>query len=181
MTVTFESADPVRDRDLLLGLNIQYVQWLEQCVRRDCDLELKDLRGGSIPDYVASALEKLCAAHPPEGVFYIARRDGQVAGMGGVRRLADGASEMKRVFVLPDQRGAGLGGVIVKRLIGDSDAFGYATMRLETGPFMASAHRLYEAEGFRDCAVYAGAEVPSELRHNWRFMERRPGPVPAVG
>jgi len=181
MTITFEPANAHRDRDLLLDLNIQYVQWLEQCIRRDFDLELAHLLGGSIPEYVASALDKLCAAHPPEGVFYIVRRNGQPAGMGGVRRLPDGASEMKRVFVLPDQRGGGLGGVIVKQLIADSDAFGYATMRLDTGPFMASAHRLYEAEGFRDRHAYAGAEVPVELRHNWRFMERSRGAVYPVG
>jgi GNAT superfamily N-acetyltransferase len=88
---------------------------------------------------------------------------------------------MKRVFVLPDQRGGGLGGIIVRRLIADSDAFGYATMRLDSGPFMGSAHRLYEAEGFRDCAIYEGAEVPTELRHNWRFMERLKGRGPVAG
>ena len=172
MTITFEPANAQHDRELLLDLNIQYVRWLEQSIRRDFGIELEDLLGGSIPDYVASALDKLCAPHPPEGVFYIVRHNGQLAGMGGVRRLADGASEMKRVFVLPDQRGGGLGAIIVRRLIADSDAFGYAIMRLDTGPFMASAHRLYEAEGFRDRTVYEGAEVPTDLRHNWRFMER---------
>ena len=177
MTITFEPTNARRDRDLLIDLNMQYVRWLEQCIRRDFEIELADLLGGSIPNYVASALDKLCAAHPPEGVFYIVRRSGQPAGMGGVRRLADGASEMKRVFVLPDQRGGGLGAIIVRRLIADSDTFGYASMRLDTGPFMASAHRLYEAEGFKDRSAYEGAEVPTELRHNWRFMERSRGPV----
>lgn len=177
MTITFEAAEAQRDRALMLDLNIQYVQWLELCVRGDFGVELSELLGGSIPAYVESALDKLCAARPPEGVFYIVRRNGKLAGMGGVRRLADGASEMKRVFVLPDQRGGGLGAIIVKRLIADSDAFGYTTMRLDTGPFMGSAHRLYEAEGFRDRDAYEGAEVPSQLHHNWRFMERTSGPV----
>lgn len=181
MTVTFERADAGRDRTALIALNIQYLEWLEQNISRDFDLDLTTLLGASIPDYVASALDKLCAAQPPEGVFYIIRRDGRPAGMGGVRRLADGASEMKRVFVSPDQRGGGLGLIVVKRLIADAEAFGYTTMRLESGPFMTSAHRLYEAEGFRDRDVYEGAEVPSGLHHNWRFMERALGPVAAVG
>ena len=56
--------------------------------------------------------------------------------------------------------------------IADAAAFGYGSMRLDSGPFMTSAHRLYEAEGFRDCPRYDGAEVPSELHDNWRFMER---------
>jgi len=172
MTITFERADATRDRALLIAMNVQYLEWLAQNVLRDFGLEVSDLLGGSIPDYVASALDKLCAAEPPEGVFYVVRRNGAPAGMGGVRRLGDGVSEMKRVFVLPDQRGGGLGAVIVKRLIADSEAFGYATMRLESGPFMTSAHRLYEAEGFRDRSAFEGAEVPVELQHNWRFMER---------
>ena len=175
MTITFERADAHRDRALLMALNIQYLEWLEQNIRRDFELDLTALLGTPIPDYVAAALDKLCAAQPPEGVFYVVRRDGEPAGMGGVRRLADGSSEMKRVFVRPEQRGGGLGAIIVKRLIADAEAFGYATMRLDSGPFMRSAHKLYEAEGFRDCGVYAGAEVPGELHHNWRFMEKRLG------
>lgn len=71
--------------------------------------------------------------------------------------------------------------MIVKRLIADAQASGYAMMRLESGPFMTSAHRQYEAAGFRDRSVYAGAEVPDELRYNGRFMERRLGPLSATG
>ncbi|HOY77330.1 MAG TPA: GNAT family N-acetyltransferase [Hyphomonadaceae bacterium] len=172
MTISFEPADAKRDRDVMLDLNIQYFAWMEACIRRDFGIEISDLLGGSIQTYVASALDKLCAAQPPEGVFYIVRRNGRPAGMGGVRKLADGVSEMKRVFVAPDQRGGGLGAIIVKRLIADSDAFGYPVMRLDSGPFMASAHKLYEVEGFKDRDAYEGVEVPPELRHNWRFMER---------
>jgi GNAT superfamily N-acetyltransferase len=181
MTITFLRANGQRDHALLLDFNIRYVEWIAENVRRDFGIALTDLIGEPIPAYVAGALDKLCAAQPPEGVFYVVHRDGRPAGMGGVRRLADGASEMKRVFVSPDQRGGGLGVIIVKRLIADAEAFGYTAMRLESGPFMTSAHRLYEAEGFRDRGVYAGAEVPDELHHNWRFMERRLGPVSAVG
>jgi GNAT superfamily N-acetyltransferase len=179
MTAIFERADARRDRAALMAMNIQYFEWLEQNIRRDFGLQMTDLLGAPIADYVATALDKLCADAPPEGVFYIVRRDGQPVGMGGIRRLPDGVSEMKRVFVSPDQRGGGLGATIVKRLIADSDAFGYAAMRLDTGPFMASAHRLYEAEGFRDRTAYEGAEVPMKLHHNWRFMERVAGGIRA--
>jgi GNAT superfamily N-acetyltransferase len=181
MMIAFDIADAWRDRAVLLDFNVRYLEWIAENVRRDFGIVLTDLIGEPIPAYVAAALDKLCAAQPPEGVFYVVRRDGQPAGMGAVRRLPDGTSEMKRVFVSPDQRGGGLGAVIVKRLIADAQAFGYTTMRLESGPFMTSAHRLYEAEGFHDRSVYAGAEVPDKLHHNWRFMERTLGSVSAVG
>ena len=173
MSITFEIADAVRDRAMLSALNVQYLEWLDGHIRADFELTLPGLLGQAIPDYVEATLDKLCAARPPEGVFYLVLRDGEVAGMGGVRRTLDGASEMKRVFVLPDQRGGGLGAIIVKRLIADAQAFGYGIMRLDSGPFMEAAHKLYEAEGFMDRLVYEGAEVPSAVHHNWRFMERR--------
>ena len=169
--ITFEPADAGRDRAVLTELNVAYLDWLDANIQRDFGLELPALLGDPIVDYVAATLDKLCAAEPPEGVFYLVRRNGGVVGMGGVRRTGDGVSEMKRVFVRPDQRGGGLGATIVRRLIADATSFGYASMRLDSGPFMTSAHRLYEAEGFRDRPIYDGAEVPSELHHNWRFME----------
>lgn len=172
MAITFEPADPRRDRVVLTELNVAYLDWLDANIRQAFGLDLPALLGQPIVDYVDATLDKLCAAKPPEGVFYLVRRDGSVVGMGGVRRTVDGASEMKRVFVRQDRRGGGLGSTIVRRLVADATSFGYASMRLDSGPFMTSAHRLYEAEAFRDRPIYDGAEVPSELHHDWRFMER---------
>ncbi len=171
LAITFEPADAGRDRAALTELNVAYLDWLDANIQHTFGLDLPALLGQPIAEYVAATLDKLCAAEPPEGVFYLVRRDGSVVGMGGVRRTGDGASEMKRVFVPPDQRGGGLGATIVRRLVADARSFGYSSMRLDSGPFMTSAHRLYEAEGFRDRPIYDGAEVPSELHHNWRFME----------
>lgn len=175
MVITFEPADARRDHAVLTELNVEYLDWAGVNIRRDFEIDLPSLLEQSIEEYVAATLDKLCAPQPPEGVFYIVRYDGQVAGMGGVRPVGVGVSEMKRVFVRPQQRGGGLGIAIVRRLIADATSFGYASMRLESGPFMTSAHRLYESEGFRDRTIYDGAEVPAELHHNWRFMERRLG------
>ncbi len=172
MTITIEPADAHTDQAVLTELNVAYLDWLDTNIRDTFGLELPAVLGQPIVEYVAVTLDKLCAAVPPEGVFYLVRRDGDTVGMGGVRRTNDGAAEMKRVFVRPDRRGGGLGAAIVRRLISDATSFGYASMRLDSGPFMTSAHRLYEAEGFRDRPVYDGAEVPSELQHHWRFMER---------
>ena len=172
MEITFEPADAHRDRVVLTELNVEYLEWLDVHIRRDFEIGLPALFGQSIAEYVATTLDKLCAPDPPEGVFYVVHRDGEVVGMGGVRGAGVGVSEMKRVFVRPDQRGGGLGIAIVRRLISDATSFGYESMRLDSGPFMTSAHRLYESEGFRDRPIYDGAEVPSELHHNWRFMER---------
>ena len=120
MAITFEPAVARRDRAVLTELNVAYLYWLDASIQEAFGFDLPALLGQPIADYVADTLDKLCEAEPPEGVFYIVRRDGQVVGMGGVRRTGDGASEMKRVFVRPDQRGGGLGAVIVRRLIADA-------------------------------------------------------------
>ncbi|TDT16975.1 acetyltransferase (GNAT) family protein [Ilumatobacter fluminis] len=171
MPTTFEPADAGRDRAVLTELNVAYLDWLDASIQQTFGLDLPALLNQPIVEYVEATLGALCAAEPPEGVFYLVRRDGAAVGMGGVRRTTDEAAEMKRVFVRPSQRGTGLGADIVRRLVSDARSFGYTSMRLDSGPFMTAAHRLYEAEGFRDRPIYAGAEVPSELHHDWRFME----------
>ena len=98
MAITFEPADARRDRAELTELNVAYLDWLDASIQAAFELDLPSLLGQPIADYVTDTLDKLCAAEPPDGVFYIVRRNGQVAGMGGVRRTGDGASEMKRVF-----------------------------------------------------------------------------------
>ena len=91
-------------------------------------------------------------------------------GMGGLRKAGKGVAEVKRIYVSPASRGAGLGEKILDRLVSDARAFGYRELLLETGPFMTSAHRIYEAAGFEGTQPFAEAEVPEVLRHDWRFM-----------
>lgn len=108
------------------------------------------------------------------GDFYIGANivfDEEVAlGMGGLRRMRDGVGEIKRIYVSPASRGGGVGAKILARLMRDAKSFGYNEIMLETGPFMTSAHPIYEAAGFMDIPPYAEAEVPEALRHDWRFM-----------
>jgi GNAT superfamily N-acetyltransferase len=172
MFASFDIAHPGRDRDDLAALNIEYFSWLSENIARHFGLDLVAMLGMPISDYVAGALDKLCADAPPAGVFYIVRTGGAAVGMGGLRRIDADACEMKRVFVRPSARGHGLGGAIVERLTTDAAAFGYALMLLDSGPFMQAAHRRYEAAGFRDRAPYPGVEAPPQVHHDWRFMER---------
>ena len=172
MTLTFEPADTARDRETLLRYNIGYVDWIADHVSARFSISLTDLLGCPIPDYVEGALDKLCAGTPPEGVFYLVRREGEPVGMGGLRTVREGIAEMKRVYVSPEGRGGGTGAKIVERLIADAKSFGHREMWLDTAPFMTSAHRLYEAQGFTDIPAYPEVEVPEGLRGDWRFMGR---------
>jgi len=158
---------------VLTRFNIEYLNWAESSVRDGFGLSLPNLLEMPIPDYVHCTLDKLCEGSPPDSIFYVVFDGETPLGMGGLRRVRDKVGEIKRIYVSQASRGGGLGAKILDRLVNDARSFGYRELLLETGPFMTSAHRLYEAAGFEDVLPYPEAEVPKELQHDWRFMRRR--------
>lgn len=170
MTLTFVTADLTQHRDTLMRFNVDYGNWVGEGVLERFGLVLEDLLGASMPDYVAGMLDKFCDAVPPVGIFYLVFDGDLAVGMGGLRQISDGICEIKRIYVPKTSRGLGVGQRTLDRLMVDARDFGYKAVVLETGPFMRSAHRVYEAAGFVDIPPYLEAEVPHELRHDWRFM-----------
>lgn len=156
----------------LLELNVEYMSWVAEQVAETFGIPVDEVVGMPVTQYAPTVIESLCAHTPPAGALYLVSVDGQLAGMGGVRPLGGKTAEVKRIYVRPRFRGMGLGLTILDRLLGDAAEFGYARLYLDTGPFMKSAHRLYEDRGFKDCAAYAGAEVPSQFHDRWRFMTK---------
>ena len=168
----FRLADPVADRDVLLEVSLEYTSWVAAGIEALSGVSVPALLGMPLPEYVARMLPKVCGDRPPRGCFYLVDAQGEVAAIGGLRRIRDGVAELKRVYVRPAFRGRRLGEAMLARLVGDARAFGYRRILLDTAPFMTAAQHLYEAAGFIDCDPYPEAETPVELRHNWRFMER---------
>lgn len=170
MSLVFVQADLEKHHEVLTRFNIEYFDWADASVQDHFGLALPNLLGMPIPDYVDSALEKLCEGTPSHSIFYVVFDGDTAVGMGGLRRVRDGVGEIKRIYVSPAGRSGGTGAKILDRLVSDAQSFGYRELMLETGPFMTSAHRIYEAAGFEDVPPYAGAEVPEALQHDWRFM-----------
>lgn len=169
----FIPADPLVHRAALLALNLEYMSWVFAEMAHCFNTSVADLPGMPIEQYVTNALDKICAAKPPHGVFYLLELDGQLAAMGGLRPLVTpGAAEIKRLYVRPAFRGKQLGELALQRLLTDARDFGYHTVCLDSAPFMHEAHRLYEACGFSECPPYAGTEVAAQFHPQWRFMLR---------
>ncbi len=81
--------------------------------------------------------------------FFVARCDGKPAGCGGVQLHGSEYAEVKRMFMRPEFRGAGLGKAMLRHLADYARARGAGALRLETGIYETSAIGLYEAFGFR--------------------------------
>lgn len=107
---------------------------------------------------------------PPDGGFYVARRDGVVSGLVAFRAFdrAAGIAEMKRLYIGPELRGLGIGRCLAERVLRDAEAQGYRRLRLDTLPSMIAAQALYEALGFVDIAAYTENPVPGA-----RYLEKR--------
>lgn len=169
-TPSFIQATPASHREALISLNVEYMTWVQDGLARAFGVEAPDVLGMPVHDYVCGVIDKVCGDPPPAGVFYLIEVDGQLAGMGGLRRLRDGVAELKRLYIRPAFRGQQLGEAALRRLIADAHRFGYGGVCLDSAPFMTSAQRLYEACGFTDCPPYAGTEVPTAWQIGWRFM-----------
>src|SRR5436190_13789046 len=101
--------------------------------------------------------------NPPAGCLLIARRESAPVGVVGLKPLAPGIAEIKRLYVVPAARGAGLGGALADRAIAEARAKGYGCLRLDTHrPSMDGAIALYRRLGFVEIAPY-GPDLDGEI------------------
>ena len=119
--------------------------------------------------------EAWSAAHPQ--LRLVAERDGSVVGWAALspasaRRCYRGVGEVS-VYVAGESRGAGLGRLLLERLVELSERAGYWTLTAGVFPENEASLRLHRACGFRDVGV---RERIGEQEGVWRdviWLERR--------
>lgn len=99
---------------------------------------------------------------PPGGVFLVGFDESEqpLCG-GGVKRLSDEACEIKRMYVVPEGRGRGLGIALLGALEDAARELGYRVARLDTGPRQPHAERMYRNAGYRPIGNFNGNPVAS--------------------
>ena len=93
---------------------------------------------------------------PPGGVFLLAEDRGVAVACGGLRTLAPGLGEVKRMYVVPGARRRGIARAILAELEGIAGALGHARVRLDTSAVQPEAVALYHATGYVEIADYNG-------------------------
>ena len=102
----------------------------------------------------------------PTGCMLLAEHKGAFVGCVALRKLEDGISEMKRLYVVPEVRRRGIGRALAEAVIAEARGLGYERMRLDTVPSMKTATALYTSLGFQRIEPYRYNPIEGA-----RFME----------
>jgi GNAT superfamily N-acetyltransferase len=85
---------------------------------------------------------------PPLGAFLVGYDADEPVCSGGVTRLADGAAEIKRMYVVPTARGRGIARLLLGTLEDAARSLGVGVVRMDTGARQPHARALYESAGY---------------------------------
>jgi DNA-binding MarR family transcriptional regulator/GNAT superfamily N-acetyltransferase len=112
-------------------------------------------------DFVDQGADDAVMLRAPAGAFVVALSDGAPVACGGVRSLDDEAGpatakigEIKRMWVDPGWRGAGLGSRLLSHLETLSAGLGHTVVRLDTNDTLTEAVALYRSAGYAEIQRY---------------------------
>ena len=104
------------------------------------------------------ALDSEALRRDVEVTFFSARLDGEVVGVGALRRLDSAHAEIKSMHTTAAARGRGVGRAVLTQLLQVARERGFERVSLETGTMaaFAPARALYASAGFAACLPFAG-------------------------
>lgn len=86
-----------------------------------------------------------------------------VVGCIALRDFGDGVGEVKRMYVDPEYRGGGVGGLLLHGLEEGAKALGYKELYLDTLSRLESACALYKSKGYETMQPYNHTPVDDVL------------------
>jgi putative acetyltransferase len=146
-------------------------------VAPDGRIRVDDPRAPDARALLGRHLAEMLAATPPEHAFaldvdglldpavtfFSFRADGELLGVGALKRLDAEHAEIKSMHTAAAARGRGVGRAMLNHLLGVARSGGFRRVSLETGTMaeFAAARALYESAGFAPCGPFADYR-PSE-------------------
>jgi ribosomal protein S18 acetylase RimI-like enzyme len=100
---------------------------------------------------------------PPDGALLLACKNGDVLGCIALKRLALDVAEIKRLYVVQQGRGLGIGKALVAAILKEAARLDYREIKLDTLPHMTQAIALYRGFGFAPIAPYGSFPYPGLL------------------
>ena len=89
-----------------------------------------------------------------DGIFLVMTNDDQLIGTGAIRKFADNICELKRLWLLNEYHGKGLGYRMMQELLLFAREKGYERIRLETDPvYQKRAVEFYKRLGFYEVPI----------------------------
>ena len=102
-------------------------------------------------DSTTDALSELFQT--PRSVYYVAENeDGKIVGGGGIfptEGLPEDTCELVKMYLLPEERGKGLGGLIIVKCLQTAKDLGFDQIYIESMPELVQALKVYERFGFK--------------------------------
>lgn len=91
-------------------------------------------------------------------------KDKKPIGGGAIRAYDEERVELKRIFIIPEAQGKGVGTELVENLIKWGRELGYKSIILETGKILAESCHVYKKLGFEEIPNYGPyINVPESL------------------
>ncbi len=138
--IEIKSCSTEIDFSFAMQITRDYIRWLNMDLSfQNIDRELSDFSS---------------IYGPPNGLFFLAWHNGELAGGVGLRKFDAKVCEVKRLFVYEQFRCMGLGRSLCIELIKKAKKIGYEKMRLDTLGHMRAAIRLYTTLGFKEITPY---------------------------
>lgn len=102
----------------------------------------------------------------PKGALLLANLGGVYVGAVGLREFEPYVAEMKRMFVLADYHGLGIGRALTEAFLAKASEMNYKSVRLDSILELDKALKLYQGFGFKEIAPYRFNPHPEAV-----FME----------
>lgn len=133
-------------------------------------IEIDDLSGSEIAEFLAEHIADMKATSPPESkhaldldglrrpdvTFWTIRDGDKIVGCGALKALDTTHAEIKSMRTAAGQRGRGVASAMLRHIIAEARRRGFTRLSLETGSmdFFAPARALYTKHGFAYCEPF---------------------------